>query len=141
MGKKRSEDVLIRMLYIFKAPVVHHPPNDGTIIPTPLREKILPSRIEAVVNGDFDRELCSIADLVAYLYTASLKFPITKEYVMIYSYYADKLFDGKLSTVLDFIPEKLPAFYEDIATSLRRRIFKVQMRAIRKLIQEVRRYA
>ena len=115
--------------YVLRAPVVLHPPEEGEEIPASLREKILESRILNVLTGDYERGLASIGDLVAYLYSASLKFPIPPEYVRIYAYYANKLFDGRLSEVMD-VPE-LSDFEKMLADRLRRKILEKQMKALR----------
>ena len=132
-----DKDVL-KKLYIFKAPLVLAPPKEGWEVPRPLREKVIPSRIECVASGEFDEELSSIADMVIHLWNASLKYPLPGEYVRIYAYYTDKLLDGvlKKNTKILPIPDKLTDYEESIAMNLRRQIFRRQMKEIEKIIRE-----
>ena len=133
-----DKEVALKILYVFKAPLVLSPPQEGWEVPKPLRERIIQSRIECVVTGDYDEGLASIADMVIHLWNASLKYPIPGEYVKIYAYYTNKLLDGllEMNTGILEIPNKLSSYEENLARDLRRKILRVQMRELEKYMKD-----
>lgn len=135
MSKNKNKEEILKLLYVFRAPVVLAPPNEGDEIPPSLKENLLLSRIACVLSGDFDRGLCSEADMVIHLWSASSKYPIPGDYVAIYSFYANKLLGGSLEKVIE-VPEKLSPYLEELANTLRRRIFSLQMKAVEKLVKK-----
>ena len=126
---------LERFLYVFKAPVVLHPPEERWPIPRSLAERVVPSRLEAVAFGEYDMGLASLADTVIYLYSYALKFPPSRKWAEIYAYYADKLFGGTISKARsDLVPKDL-GWYEGDALLLRQDIFRKQKAFLRKMIE------
>ena len=121
------------ILYVFYAPLVLSPPQEGWEVPVSLREKIITSRIENVIIGDFDKGLSSIADMVVHLNNASLKYPLPSEYVKIYIYYTDKLLDGKISRLGVVEVPELTAYEKELADELRRKILSRQLKEIEKI--------
>ena len=128
MSKPKKKDVL-KVRYVLSAPLVLSPPEEGWEVPEALKERIIPSRIEAVLNGDFDKGLSSIADMVIHLWNTSLKRPIPIEYVNIYAYYTNKLLGGILERNGIEIKE-ITDYEKDLADDLRRRILKKQIKHI-----------
>jgi len=132
----RNSKKLIKELYVYMAPIVLYPPIYGEEVPNSLMSILPKSRRDCVSSGDFDKGLTSIADMVIYLYSASFKVPLSDEYVEIYSYYTDKLFDGALRNsniqVFELTDEEV-----ELANDLRRKILKIQLRELRKKIKEL----
>jgi len=132
----RISKELIKELYIHMAPLVLYPPNYGDEIPKSLMSVLPKSRKDCVSSGDFDKGMTSIADMVIYLYSASFKVPLPEEYVKIYSYYADKLFDGALRKsniqVFELTDKEI-----ELANELRRKILKAQLRELKRKIKEI----
>jgi len=123
---------ILKKLYVDLAPLVLSKPEEPSPLPDGLIEAVKRSRIECIMSGDFDRGLASVADLVVHLCDASFKFPISKKYVRIYAYYANKLFGGKLlKNIPDLkIPKELNSLEKEEVIRLRRAIFEVQMKAL-----------
>ena len=76
MEKSKKNEEILKIAYALFAPVVLAPPNEGEEIPPRLKEILPISRFICVFSGDFDRGLCSIADLVIHLWSASSKYPL-----------------------------------------------------------------
>jgi len=125
----KTSDVELKTRFVFMAPVVLAPPNYGDEIPEALRSKLIESRLECVVSGDFDKGMTSIADMVIHLWSASLRYPLPEEYVRIYAYYTDKLLNGLLRKS-GVVVEELTEREEELARELRRKILKRQLREL-----------
>lgn len=126
------------LLYIFYAPLVLSPPQEGWGVPDSLKKLIIPSRIMNVISGDFDKGLSSIADMVIHLNNASLKYPIPPEYVRIYIYYTDKLLNGKIKESGAIEVPEITEYEKTLADELRRGILSRQMKELKKISKKIK---
>ena len=125
----KTNEIELKTRFVFMAPIVLASPNYGDEVPESLKSKLIESRLECVITGDFDKGLTSIADMVIHLWNASLSYPLPEEYVKIYAYYTDKLLGGilrKSGIQVDELTER----EEELARELRKKILKRQLKEL-----------
>lgn len=130
MPSRKEREGELAVLYVLAAPVVMHPPDDGSAPPPALMERLLESRILCVLSGDFGRGLSSEADAAIYLHSMSLKQPLPPVLVSVYAGLVDRVLGGRLSRAGVHVPRVVGA--EEWERRLRRRILRAQLKALQR---------
>lgn len=118
----REWDILTEPL---TAPIVYHPGGWEDTVPEALRRQVIPQRLEKVANGGWDE--ATDAEVLCYLYTASLVRPFDSDWTNIYLY-ESSLFMPQVRDAIPDTPKELNDYQKSELRDLKRRIRASQIK-------------
>lgn len=84
MAHKRMGNEVRALVRATTSPVVFHPGGWADSLPAEVKARVVPSRLEALLNGGWDR--ATEHEVMCYLFTASLVSPMTHDWAQVYAY-------------------------------------------------------
>ena len=115
-------DVLTEVL---TTPIVYHPGGWEDTLPEHIKQSVLEQRLEMVLNGGWDT--ATDAEVVCYLYTASLVQPFTSDWTDIYLYEGATLMP-QIRQAVPATPKELSDYQKHQLNDLKRNIRDSQKR-------------
>lgn len=121
-GVLKEWDVLTEVL---TTPIVYHPGGWEDTLPEHIKQSVLEQRLENVLNGGW--ETATDAEVVCYLYTASLVQPFTSDWTDIYLYEGATLMP-QIRQAVPATPKELSDYQKHQLSDLKRKIRDSQKR-------------
>jgi len=126
--KQRVKDSLKEwgvLTEVLTTPIVFHPGGWEDTLPEHIKQSVLEQRLEKVINGGWDS--ATDAEVVCYLYTASLVQPFNSDWTDIYLYEAATLMP-QIRQAIPATPKELSDYQKHQLSDLKRNIRDSQKR-------------
>lgn len=120
-----------RLAEALTTPLVCHPGGWGDSLPDWIKSAVLTERVEVALEED---PVATDAEVMAYLYTASLCFPLTSDWAQIYFYVAGRTMKRWKCLLMpeDIQVDKLSDYQSSLLARLRRDIYNSRLKALKK---------
>jgi hypothetical protein len=132
--EKRIPKEIFDLMDALTSPVIVYPSSWKDTIPQKIFDDIIIARLISLMKGE---EVATIPEVVAYIYPASLQFPLNHHWTNIYLWVCGQYMENfrkQNLKKLDLFPESLDDYEQSLLNSLRVWIYEKRRQALRKNI-------